>query len=366
MSHFVFSAINLGCTKNLVDLEFVLGEILSHSKGDIEFIDDPEAEAVDWVIVNTCGFLSSAREESEATLRRFDLAGKRLVLMGCYVPVRDDAFLSSLKNLWGILDFSNTENIAKLVADARTWHKPKGSGLNLKALRQAKEAELGRYLKAVAGKSPTADQAFVWNGQEVRAFLHSPFGHEYLKIAEGCDNRCTFCIIPNIRGRQRSRSIESVVTEARQMLDAGISELCIISQDTTRYGMDLDPHEPLLADLVEALDVLGQETGHEDFSIRLFYLYPDTLTRSHLERLSKVKRLIPYFDIPFQHASEPVLKRMNRCYDRTHIATILSDIRTLFPGAFIRTSFIVGFPGETDADFENLCQFVQAERFQSV
>jgi ribosomal protein S12 methylthiotransferase len=200
----------------------------------------------------------------------------------------------------------------------------------------------------------------VWKGDEIRAYIHAPFGYEYLKIAEGCDNNCTFCIIPKIRGRQKSREIEDILQEARSMIDSGIREIEIICQDTTRYGTDIYD-EPRLFELLEKLDALPG-----DFRYRLFYLYPDTLTFAHLERLTKLKKLIPYFDIPFQHYSANVLKRMGRFYDQAHIGRLLEYIRSNFPGSFIRTAFIIGFPGETAADFDELCQFVQREKFESV
>lgn len=190
--------------------------------------------------------------------------------------------------------------------------------------------------------------------------MHAPFGHEYIKIAEGCDNNCTFCIIPTIRGRQQSRPIEAVVEEVKVMLREGIKEIQIISQDTTRYGTDLYG-EARLIDLLEAIEAIPG-----DFTYRVYYLYPDILTLSHLERLSKLHKLLPYFDIPFQHASEKVLKLMGRHYDRAHIDNFIEYIRDNFAHSFIRTSFIIGFPGEQAEDFETLMEFNRKYRFESV
>ena len=357
---FSFSAINLGCSKNLVDLEFAIGEILKYSdRTPIEYYDNPEDEDVEYVIVNTCWFLSSAREESEETLRYYDSLGKKLLLMGCYVSVKDDVFLASLKHLHSVVPFVSYSIIEELLF----WKKSK---LDMSALvrakvaaKQAKEKKLSDYLWSI-GWNQRGKQAFVWKWDEVRAYIHAPFGYEYLKIAEGCDNSCTFCIIPQIRGKQTSRKIEDILKEVQSMLDNGIREIQIISQDTTRYGTDLYG-EARLFDLLEKIDAISG-----DFKIRLYYLYPDILTLDHLTRLKKLKKLLPYFDIPFQHSSEHILKRMGRHYDRNHINSFLDYIRKEFPNSFIRTSFIIGFPGETDEDFEDLYNFIQEYQFESV
>lgn len=250
---FRFSSINLGCSKNLVDLEFAIGEILKYSdKTPIEYIEDPEAPETDYVIVNTCGFLSSAREESEDTLRHYDNLGKKLILMGCYVSVKDDNFLASLKNLHSVVPFISYSTIEGLLFG-------KKAGLNIDAvvrakvaMKESKEKKLTEYLGSIGGNQ-RGEKAFVWKGDEVRAYIHAPFGYEYLKIAEGCDNSCTFCIIPQIRGKQTSRKVEDVVKEVHTMLANGIREIQIIAQDTTRYGTDLYG-EPKLFELLEQIE----------------------------------------------------------------------------------------------------------------
>ena len=362
MPKFHFSSVSLGCSKNLVDLEFAIGQILKMSdRHDVQFYEDPEDPAAEWVIVNTCGFLSSAREESEQTLAKFDKMGKKLVLMGCYVSVKDDKFLAGLKNLKTVLPFVSYENIEQLVAggevkgaiDLSAVERAKGK------LKAAQEAKLADYLSKIGG-SQIKKKAFVWKGDEVRAYVNAPFGHEYLKIAEGCDNNCTFCIIPKIRGRQRSRPVEDVVAEAAQMVSQGVREIQVIAQDSVRYGTDLYG-ESRLVDLLEALDKLPG-----DFRIRAYYLYPDALTLENLKRLKGLKKFIPWFDIPFQHSSPSVLKRMGRCYDRPHMERLLDFVEKEFPGSLVRTAFIVGFPGETDEDFEDLLEFVKRRKFGSV
>jgi ribosomal protein S12 methylthiotransferase len=226
-------------------------------------------------------------------------------------------------------------------------------------MKESKEKKLTEYLGSIGGNQ-RGEKAFVWRGDEVRAYIHAPFGHEYLKIAEGCDNSCTFCIIPQIRGKQTSRKIEDVIKEVHTMLANGIREIQIIAQDTTRYGTDLYG-EPKLFELLEKIEAIPL-----DFKYRLYYMYPDILTLEHVKRLKSFKKLLPYFDIPFQHSSERILKRMGRHYDEAHVEDFLTSIRANFPDAFIRTSFIVGFPGETDTDFEHLMAFVKRHNFESV
>lgn len=202
--------------------------------------------------------------------------------------------------------------------------------------------------------------------------MHAPFGYEYLKVAEGCDNNCTFCIIPTIRGRQQSRPIEAIIKEVNLMLTQGIREIQILSQDTTRYGTDLYG-EARLIEMLEAVDQAiddyirdSHDPTLQHFRFRVYYLYPDILTLSHLKKLQKLKHFLPYFDIPFQHASEKILKLMGRHYDRAHIDSFIEYIRAHFPQSFIRTSFIIGFPGETEEDFQILMDFVEKYRFESV
>ncbi len=241
------------------------------------------------------------------------------------------------------------------------------------AHKESKEKTLSNYLASIEAPGKRK-KAFVWRGDEVRAYIHAPFGHEYLKIAEGCDNNCTFCIIPTIRGRQTSRPIEAIVAEVETMLREGIQEIQILSQDTTRYGTDIYG-EPRLMELLQKIDDtiekhIQASPSHPNVlytpTFRVYYLYPDILTLSHIDELASLKHFLPYFDIPFQHASASVLKRMGRHYDRTHIDAFLDKIRSTFPDAFIRTAFIIGFPGETDADFVELCEFVQKYTFDSV
>ena len=374
----------------MVDLEFAIGEILKfQDQTPIEFIENPEDPSVEYVIVNTCGFLSSARQESEETLSYYDFLGKKLILMGCYVSVKDDAFLSKLQNLHSIVPFMSYSVIEELVLGKKSKFNLAGIVRAKQAHKESKEKTLTKYLESIEAPGK-GKKAFVWRGDEVRAYIHAPFSYEYLKIAEGCDNNCTFCIIPTIRGRQTSRPIEAIIEEVKVMLAQGIREIQIISQDTTRYGTDLY-EEPKLMELLEKIDATISEfvttrndaiqqqnidsnnslDRHASLAMtapkyRVYYLYPDILTLDHLTKLAKLEHFLPYFDIPFQHISENILKRMGRHYDQAHIFSFLDTIRSTFPDSFIRTSFIIGFPGETDADFQELMNFVEKYQFESV
>jgi ribosomal protein S12 methylthiotransferase len=418
----------------MVDLEYAIGEILKYSdRAAIDYIEDPEAPEADYVLVNTCGFLSSARQESEETLAYYDSLGKKLILMGCYVSVKDDAFLAGLRNLVSIVPFMSYSVIEELVLGKKSKFNLSAIVKAKQAHKESKEKTLANYLASIEAPGKNK-KAFVWRGDEVRAYMHAPFGYEYLKVAEWCDNNCTFCIIPTIRGRQTSRPIESIIEEVKVMLSQGIREIQILSQDTTRYGTDIYG-EPRLMELLRAVDEtisafissrhpewnegsrnLDSSQAQNDETketpkFRVYYLYPDILTLSHIDELAKLKHFLPYFDIPFQHASERILKLMGRHYDRAHIDAFLDKIRvTKWPyfenlnsfvipseaeeslsklpyendsvsssnvkekemptawqnRAFIRTAFIIGFPWETDQDFEVLKDFVRRYEFESV
>jgi len=183
---------------------------------------------------------------------------------------------------------------------------------------------------------------------------------EYLKIAEWCDNHCTFCIIPAIRWKQQSLTIEKILNEAKQMIANGIKEIILIAQDTTRYGTDLYG-EPKLLELLKKLDAIKG-----DFTYRLLYLYPDIVTLNQVKELKKLKKFLPYFDIPLQHISSPVLKNMGRFYDEKYIIQFIDQIKKIFPVRFIRTNLIIGFPGETKEDFDKLVKFVDETKFDNI
>ncbi len=357
---FKFASVNLWCNKNLVDLEFAIWEILKFSdKIEIEYFEDPEDEWVEFVIINTCWFLSTARLESEQTIKHYDSLWKKIIILGCYISVKNDVFLASLSNLYKIIPFVNYSTIEDVLFD----NKNSRISLNKDNLSKLKiglnNEKLNNYLEKIWW-SQLDKKAFIWNWEETRAYINAPFWYEYLKIAEGCDNNCTFCIIPKIRWRQKSRPIEEIIKEIHVMLDNWIKEIEIIAQDTTRYWVDIYWKTGLI-DLLSEIEKIPA-----DFKYRLLYMYPDNLTLENLEKLKKFKKFIPYFDIPFQHISENILKKMWRYYNTSEIFNLLDYIKTNFPENHLRTAFIIGFPGETDNDIKLLKDFIKKYEFDSV
>lgn len=331
----------------------MIGNIFNlSSEVDIQFFTNPDEVEVEYLIINTCWFLSSSRAEAENLIKEYDDKWKKVIVMGCYTEVKDDEFLSSLKNLYAVIPHNDSKNLDLI------FKSPSLQTLKSK-LAGVKQDTLKNFLKNIGGDN-ISSKAFIWQSQDVRAYLNADYGYEYLKISEWCDNNCTFCIIPNIRGRQKSRTIEDIITEVKTMISSWIKEIQIISQDLTRYGTDLYS-EAKLVDLLEAIDQLEW-----DFTYRIYYLYPDILTFSHLERLTKLKKMLPYFDMPFQHISPKILKLMGRFYNEDHIYMVLDFIKNNFKNAFIHTNFIVWFPGETQEDFEKLKAFAKKYEFDSV
>ncbi len=353
MKTFYFSAINLWCSKNLVDLEFMIWNIFNLSNEvEIEFFTEPESDEVEYVIINTCWFLSSSRAEAESIISKYDNLWKKVIVVWCYTEVKDDEFLSNLKNLYAVIPHNDSKNLDLI------FKSPSLQTLKSR-LEGVKQDKIKNFLKNI-GWDNISSKAFIWQSKDVRAFLKTDYWYEYLKISEWCDNNCTFCIIPSIRWRQKSRSIEDILQEVKTMVASWIKEIQIIAQDLTRYWTDLYD-EAKLIELLEEIDKVPW-----DFKYRIYYLYPDILTFSHLERLKNLKKMLPYFDMPFQHISPKILKLMGRFYDENHIYKILDYIRQNFEKSFIHTNFIVWFPTESEEDFEKLKEFVKKYRFDSV
>ncbi len=354
MQKFHFSVINLWCNKNLVDLEFLVWTIFEKksSEFDIQFFLDPEMEEVEYLIINTCWFLSSSREEAEETISYYDSLWKKIIVMWCYVEVKDEEFLLGLKNLVTVLPHNKSSDLDIIFK----WD-------NIKTLKEkikiSKDNIFKDYLKWLS-KSNLDKKAFLWTWLDNRAYFNVDLWYEFLKIAEWCDNNCTFCIIPSIRWRQISRSFEDIVLEVEKMISMWVKEIQIIAQDLTRYWTDLY-WEPKLVELLEKIDEIPW-----NFKYRLYYVYPDMLSLSHIEKLGKLKKMLPYFDIPFQHISPKILKRMWRFYNEEHIYALLDKIKEVFPNAFIHTNFIVWFPGEEVGDVEKLKEFIIKYEFDSI
>lgn len=357
---FHFSSVNLWCNKNLVDLEFIIWEVLKYSQDyDIKYVENPEDDAAEFVFINTCWFLSTSREEAENTIKYYNDIWKKLIIIGCYIQVADKDFLSSLDNLYKIIPFLDYNSVNDIL-----WINAK-ININTDILKNiwlvAKiwEKKLEAYLSEIKS-SQISKKAFIWKWDEVRAYINAPYWYEYLKIAEWCDNNCTFCIIPKIRWKQKSRAIEDILEEAKVMISSWIKEIILIAQDTTRYWVDIYS-EPRLIELLEELEKLDW-----DFKFRLLYMYPDNISLSHLAKLKSFKKFIPYFDIPFQHISQNVLKNMWRYYDTESIFNFLDYIQNNFETYFLRTAFIIWFPWESDNDFDLLLDFVKKYRFDWV
>src|SRR5215475_10213079 len=317
--------VSLGCPKNLVDSEVMMG-ILSHEGYELT----PNAAEAEILVVNTCSFIESAQKESVDTILEMAEhkkcgAAKKLIVAGCLVERYRDQILEQIPEVDAVV----------------------GTG------------EVDRIIEAVEGDLkvlPAQPPAFLYHDLTPR-IVTTPKHQAYIKIAEGCDHPCTFCIIPQLRGAFRSRRFESVVREAENLAAAGTREITLIGQDTTSYGEDLglrDGLAQLLERLAQVDDLLW---------VRFLYAYPNRVTQKLLDTLAAHPRLAKYIDMPLQHASRNVLARMKRGSHGDAFLKLLERIRATVPGVTLRTSFIVGFPGETENDVNELCDFVKAGRF---
>jgi ribosomal protein S12 methylthiotransferase len=342
--------ISLGCAKNLVDAEIMLGDILAHGMEVTANADD-----ADVVIVNTCAFIDSAKEESiEAILNAHQerglrkRPGQKLVVSGCM----SQRFAAQLTGEIPEVDaFMGLDQIAQAGEIVRKVIDRQGAA--------------GAPLNFVTPKSQyIPDYA-------TPRFRLTPAHYAYVKIAEGCNHPCSFCVIPQMRGRHRSRSIESVEAEIRHLVAEGVKEINLISQDTTYYGMDLwnqkaGPRQPIdsargptLARLLERLEGIPG-----DFWVRLLYTHPAHWSRELLEAIAASSKVVKYVDMPLQHIDEEMLRLMRRETSREHIEDLVQAIREAIPEMTLRTTFIVGFPGETEKHFASLLEFIQRMRFE--
>jgi len=313
--------ITLGCAKNLVDSEVMLGCLW---KEGYRFTSDPAA--ADVVILNTCGFIRPAREEAEAEIQKLvrikkRSPGQKLVVAGCYVE-------------------KSRALLIKKYPDVDLW-----TGVS----------DFNRIVRLVEGKPIVPSKnAFLYNHASPRA-VSTPHSWAYIKISEGCSHRCSFCSIPSIKGRFRSRSRPSIIKEARILTNAGVREINLISQDTTYYGRDRGEKYGLAALLRDLLSVRQLEW------VRILYGYPEEIHPPLLE-VMKEKKICPYLDIPFQHASARILQGMKRGLDGPRALRLIDKIRKEIPDAALRTSLIVGFPGEGEREFRELAGFVRRAR----
>lgn len=318
--------ISLGCPKNRVDSEIMLGEL---GRGGFEIVD---ADDADTVIINTCGFIDEAKEESieailEVARRKSDGEGvKKLLVAGCMVNKHGQELRQEIPEIDGFISLDQLREVSRLV-------------------------QVGGAEAPLPGPSHV-----VFDHTAPRMLTTRGYG--YLKVAEGCNNPCTFCAIPKWRGAFRSRSIDSLVEEAHSLEAAGISELCLVAQDTTRYGEDLGYGKHGLLRLVESL---LERTSIP--WIRFLYAYPTTLDHDLLRLMGSEKRFCSYVDMPLQHSHPEMLKAMRRGGNPERYLRQLEEARTLAPDIFLRTTFIVGFPGETEEHFRHLRDFVEKAQF---
>lgn len=317
---------HLGCEKNRIDTEHMLGLLVQAG-----YEVDANEELADYVIVNTCSFIQAAREESVRTLVELAEADKKVVITGCMAQHFQQQLLEAIPEAVAVVGTGDYHKIVSVI----------------------ERAAAGERVEEIS-----AEPVYIADETTPR-YRTTTEGVAYLRVAEGCDYRCAFCIIPHLRGNQRSRSIESIVTEARQLAAEGVQEIILISQITTNYGLDLYG-EPRLAELLYALGEV------EVPWIRMHYAYPTGLTPKVLEAMRSTPNILPYLDLPLQHSHPEVLRAMNRPWQGQVNDGIIERIKTAMPNAVLRTTFIVGFPGETDAHFEHLQQFVQRHEFDHV
>ena len=334
--------VSLGCSKNLVDTEIAIGILKEHG---MEIVNNPEE--AEMIIVNTCGFIDSAKEEAINTLLEMSEYKKKkckyLIAMGCLVQRYTDELKRSMPevDLWIRLDqyghfYTDIENLIN----------------NKLGNSNKKYGKLTNYPKEPL-PLPTKEQFF-------EREISTGENFAYLKIGEGCSNRCTYCAIPFIRGPFISRPEEDIIEEAKLLAKKGIKELIVIAQDTTKYGLDLYG-EPRLAQLLRKLcKIDGIEW------IRFLYSYPEGIDDELIKAVKEEKKICKYFDIPIQHISNSVLKRMNRKTNKQNIEDVISKIRANIPDVIIRTTVMVGFPGETKEAFNELCEFLKKAKFENL
>ncbi|MBQ9784418.1 MAG: 30S ribosomal protein S12 methylthiotransferase RimO [Clostridia bacterium] len=325
--------VSLGCPKNQLDTEVMLHEILQAG-----YEITPEDIEADVIIVNTCAFIESAKQEAidnilDVAWLKKNRGLKAIIVTGCLAERYGEEIFKELPEVDAVLGVGSIHNIVEAI-EAVTTKKKKGSKRKYFSHEDKDTVRLG--------------------GDRV---ITTPDHTAYIKIAEGCDNRCAYCAIPSIRGKFRSRPIEDLVAEAKDLEALGVKELVVVAQDITRYGLDLYG-EYSLAKLLRAF---SEET--EIPWIRLLYCYPDKITDELIAEIRDNPRVLKYIDLPLQHISDRMLSAMNRHGDGKTVRGVLEKLKREIPDIVIRTTFIVGFPGENEADFEELCEFVKEQRF---
>ncbi len=326
--------VSLGCPKNQLDTEVMLHEVATAG-----YEITPEETEADVVIINTCGFIESAKKEAIDNI--LDIAWlkkhrslRAIVVTGCLAERYRESILEEFPEVDAVLGVGSIHNIVEAI-EAVTVNKKKGSKVKYSSFEDKEKVRLG--------------------GDRI---LTTPEYSAYLKIAEGCDNRCAYCAIPSIRGRFRSRPMEDIVEEAKQLEALGVRELNIVAQDITRYGLDLFGEYKLSELLRKITDATSIPW------IRLLYCYPDKITNELVAEMRDNPRILKYIDLPIQHISDHMLMAMNRHGDGAMVRGVIKKLRSEIPDIVIRTTLIAGFPGETEEDFCELCEFVREARFE--
>ena len=323
--------ISLGCAKNQVDCERMMFRVQEAGYTVSDGVVD-----CDVVVINTCGFIDSAKSEAidhilrVAELKKAGRVGKILVT-GCLSQRYPDEIRQELPEVDGVLGTGSYTEIVPAIEELLEDKHVEDLGSI-----DAPEVETGRIMT-------------------------TPAHYAYIKIAEGCDNRCAYCIIPYLRGRYRSRQMDDVLYEARMLAESGVKELIVVAQDTSRYGTDLPDHKRLLAPLLRELCKI--EKLHW---IRVHYVYPDEIDDELIDTIAQEKKIVKYLDIPIQHCNDAILKKMNRRGSGAFVADLLAKLRARIPGLVIRTSIITGLPGEGEAEFAELCEFLKKQRMERV
>ncbi len=317
---------HLGCEKNRIDSEHMLGLLV-----EAGYEVDADETAADYVIVNTCSFIDAARAESIQTLVELAEANKKIVITGCMAQHFQSELLAEIPEAVAVV----------------------GSGDYHKIVDVIERSQAGERVVEV-----TPEPTYIADEHTPR-YRTTTEGVAYLRVAEGCDYACAFCIIPHLRGKQRSRTIESIVAEAQRLADEGVQELVLISQITTNYGLDIYG-APKLAELLRAL-------GKVDIPwVRMHYAYPTGLTPKVIAAMQETPNILPYLDLPLQHSHPEILRAMNRPWQGQVNDRIIEQLKTALPDAVMRTTLIVGFPGETDAHYQHLQSFLRQHEFDHV
>jgi ribosomal protein S12 methylthiotransferase len=336
--------VSLGCPKNQVDTELMLGQVQAAGHA---LVDSPES--ADVIVVNTCAFIDAAKEESVDTI--LEMAehkrahARKLVVTGCLAQRYADDLAKDIPEIDHILGSSDFQSIAKAIAPAQAVKLPSG-----KAKR-----------KALPVVQVTETPAYIYDHDAPRVRIGARHS-AYVKIAEGCDRPCSFCIIPKLRGPQRSRTIEDIVAEARTLATEGVVEVNLIAQDLTRYGWDQGTSPEARQTLAQLLRALGKIDELE--WIRLHYTFPSAFDDDLIDAIASEPKVVKYVDVPLQHIADPMLKRMRRGHSSRVTRELVKNLRARIDDVVIRTTFIVGHPGETPEEFDELCAFVADSKFE--